>query len=888
MNMSNFNKNSKINSELLRDINSQFLITEANGFGSLVNYTSLSDEPVHRWFRYREGYSIQLVKKLIEHLPKGSIIFDPFCGCGTSLIAAQDLGFESYGFDINPLSILVSKVKTRQYSDEDLNYLEIIKNKIKRISIKNPEDASPGLSIIDKVFHPDILSSLLRIRRYFNNIEEEHIRDFVKVAWLSILEEVSNVYKEGNGIKYRNRKRLPTGYITIPDKDWQKQIFPKDKFEFPKDRIIDKLSIMINDARKRNKKLPKAHIIEASAEKANEFIKENSISYIVFSPPYCNCFNYFKIFKIELWMGEFVKTYKDIQSLNSRAMRSHVETKMDRDYDKPIPHVDEFVALIDKENLWDRRIPKAVQGYFNDMNRILDTLYKVLKPEGQCVIVVGNSSYSSIIIPTDTLLAKISYNLGFKVDRISVARHLTTSSQQKKKLEDRKEYLRESLVILRKPDERLEEKKLLYVEDLPLNIKINKEEVFVIKNNGLTKFTHKFHRYPGKFIPHIPRWAILKHLNSKQNDIVLDPFCGSGTTLVESMLLGFNSYGIDIDPIAKLVSRVKTTLINNHDLNKCIKKVTNEITTRKRGKFKPKIQTINHWFTKQAINDLSIIRDVIEEYKNQPKIYDFLLVCFLSIIRRVSNADNQTQKTYVSHTYKKVPEHALSLFQNTLENYSARLKGFIDSLPNNSQSFLLEINDSRQLYNSWQANDLPKVNIVITSPPYIKSVDYVYNQMAEYFWVGDLFNMETQLKQNEYKKHYIGSTKILKNQYQEYHKMEIRSVDELTYKIYKKNPKYAFIVYKYFIDLTQHLIEIKKILSNNAHYIMVVGDCIVSNEPVMVHQLIQECASEAGYEVDTIFGYEIRNRHMRFPRRGRGGIVRYDWVIDFKQRVSLL
>lgn len=882
MSGSSVKENTKINAKLLNGINSEFKLTEANGFGSLVNYSSLSDEPVHRWFRYREGYSIQLVNKLISGLPKGSIILDPFCGCGTSLIAAQDLGFESYGFDINPISTLVSKVKTRQYSENDLNLLESIKNDIKQISRKSPSDPPPVLSIINKVFHPDILDSLLRMRNFFKTIKEEHIRDFLKVAWLSILEGVSNVYKEGNGIKYRNRKRLPTGYITIPDEEWQNKLFPEDKFEFPKTRVLEQVSLMIGDARDRNTKLPKAHVIEASAETIHDHLPENSVAYIVFSPPYCNCFNYFKIFKIELWMGEFANTYKDIQALNARAMRSHVETRMQRDYDKPIPFVDEYVELIDRDKLWDSRIPKAVQGYFIDMKKILGSLYKVLKPDGKCVIVVGNSAYSGILIPTDSLLAKISNDLGFEVEKISVARHLTTSSQQKKKLDDRKEFLRESLVILKKPDERLEEKKLLYVGELPIDIDSNKEEVFVIRNNGLCVHTHKFHRFPGKFIPHIPRWAIIKFLDSKSKRIVLDPFCGSGTTLVESMLFGHDAYGIDIDHIARLVSRAKTTPIDLSVLRESVRTVKKKIKSRKEGIFKPTIETLNHWFTEQAVNDLSIIRDVVEEFKDEPKIYDFLMVCYMSIIRRASNADNQTQKTYVSHTYEKVPEPAIPLFEKALDNYSKRLKGFMCSISNDARSYLPELNDSRQFGSSWSSQGLPKVDLAITSPPYVKSVDYVYNQMAEYFWIGDLFGMENQPKQNEYKKNYIGTTKVLKSEYEEYQKTGINSVDDLSKRIYEKSQKHAFIVYKYFSDMIKHFEEMKNVLKDHAHYVMVVGDSLVSNEPVMVHELIQDCAKDVGYDVDGIFGYEIRNRHMRFPRQGRGGIVRYDWVIDFK------
>lgn len=870
----------KKNSALLERLCLDLPIVEGNGFGNLVNYTTLCDESIHRWFRYREGYSTQLVKNLIKDLPKGAVIVDPFGGCGTTLIAAQELGYESYGFDINPLSTLITRVKVRNYTQSDIDDLNLLKQEASQLSANSPVDDIPALSITNKIFHSEILSSLLILRRFIKSVSKEHLRDLMMVAWLSIIEGVSNVFKEGNGIKYRNNKRTSDGHVKISDEEWQKKLFPKDKFDFVKVRFSEQLSLMISDIQQRKRKIPKAHVIEASAEKVQDYLKDNSVSYIVFSPPYCNCFNYFKIFKVELWMGEFVMTYKDMQALNRRAIRSHVETTMNRDYDESISYVDEFIELIDIENLWDRRIPKAVQGYFIDMKRILTALYKVLKPGGKCVIVVGNSAYAGIIIPTDALLAKIGLELGFGIEKISVARHLTTSSQQKLILNDRKEYLRESLVFLTKQDPRLEDKKLIHVNELPTDISTTSEEVFVIGNNGLCNLTHKFHRYPGKFIPHIPRWAVNKYLD-QESGFVFDPFCGSGTTLVESMLLGHSAYGMDIDPIARLISKVKTTPIPRKKLDSCIKQIKAQINKANDGVFKPDIPTLTHWFNETAVKDLSVIRDVIESYKNDKKLYDFLIVCFLAIIRRVSNADNQTQKTYVSHTYNKVVEPAKPLFENILYDYADRLTGFADNLKGNIEGHLLPYRDSRNFAENWISDSLPSIDLAVTSPPYVKTVDYVYNQMAEYFWIGDLFQMENQAKQNDYKKNYIGNQKIAKSIYKELQRTGIGSIDKISESIYQKDKKHAFIVYKFFSDMIQHFEEMKKILSPRAHYIMVIGDSIVSDIPIPTHKLIQDCGHQNGYGISNVFGYEIRNRYMRFPRRGRGGIVRYDWVVDF-------
>src|SRR4030066_1829444 len=69
--------------------------------------------------------------------------------------------------------------------------------------------------------------------------------------------------------------------------------------------------------------------------------------------------------------------------------------------------------------------------------------------------------------------------------------------------------------------------------------------------------THGIHRYPAKFIPQIPRYCLESY--SKKGDDVLDPFMGSGTTLLESYIAGRNSYGIDIHPLAKLITKANVT-----------------------------------------------------------------------------------------------------------------------------------------------------------------------------------------------------------------------------------------------------------------------------------------------------------------------------------------
>lgn len=125
--------------------------------------------------------------------------------------------------------------------------------------------------------------------------------------------------------------------------------------------------------------------------------------------------------------------------------------------------------------------------------------------------------------------------------------------------------------------------------------------ILSINTNSVTQYTHGFHKYPAKFIPQIPQWAINKYLKNKKDKLILEPFCGSGTTLVESALSGNYSIGIDIDPLSALISKAKTTKINVEKLIEVVNWLKENINTTPKELFTPDCQTLEHWFTKKTL-----------------------------------------------------------------------------------------------------------------------------------------------------------------------------------------------------------------------------------------------------------------------------------------------
>lgn len=435
-------------------------------------------------------------------------------------------------------------------------------------------------------------------------------------------------------------------------------------------------------------------------------------------------------------------------------------------------------------------------------------------------------------------------------------------------------------------------KEILHFEILPKEIPFGSE--VSINTTNVVPISHGFHKYPGKFIPQIPKWAINKYLKNN-NELILDPFSGSGTTLVESILSGYNSYGIDIDPLSCLIAKVKSTPIQKKDFILVRDWMLLNIDSTP-PEFIPNIKTLSHWFNEDAINKLSRIRTLTERIpehfsylNNVSDIYDAFIVALSAIVRRVSNADNQSQKTYVSHTRAKIPAEVFSIYTKQLQLFTSAYDDFEKIWDGKTKSSLI-LSDGRANISEYLTE---KISLIITSPPYIKSIDYVYNQMVELFWVGDLFDMETQPKQNKKRKKYTGTTLVSKAEYVNFsiNNSLIRSPMLEDYlveilKDQKNGEKHAHIVNNYFEYMYEHFKGAYDILEKNSHYVMAIGNSNVSDVEINTADLLIEFAERAGFQLDTRWSYIIKNHFMGFDRGKKGGKITRDHMLIFKKKLD--
>jgi len=195
--------------KILRQMGDLVRFRNRSDLASFVNWSGNAASPIHRWLRYREAYSPHLITKL----SLGDKILDPFCGCGSILIGAAQSGYTSVGIDVNPLAVFATKVKLTPLSRPQLLAVQKFVDGLGAMIDDAPMWPAPALSIVAKVFEPQILDALLRIRTLIESrfSADQGSRSFLHLAWVAILEKVGSYFKEGNGIKYRNRKRLKTG-----------------------------------------------------------------------------------------------------------------------------------------------------------------------------------------------------------------------------------------------------------------------------------------------------------------------------------------------------------------------------------------------------------------------------------------------------------------------------------------------------------------------------------------------------------------------------------------------------------------------------------------------------------------------------------------------------
>ncbi|QNB05771.1 restriction endonuclease [Herbaspirillum frisingense] len=679
---------------------------------------------------------------------RGELIFDPFGGSGTTALESIRLGRRAVSVDANPMAALIGKVKTARVDPESAAKLHLLHGALKGLLDHLPTNPSelaekygsyaPVIANCEKWFADSAFGELAHIKFRISRLDSEIASN---IALLALSRTVLSASFQDSETRYKSVPRdVPIGETTRRYVKEFESVMKSVAQNAPATRYgISRF--ITSDVR---------HLQSSD-------LLDNSVDLIVTSPPYGNATDYHLYHRFRLlWLGF------DPIALGKIEIGSHLKHQ---------------------------REASGFESYFSDMVQAVSGMSRVLKHGRYAVLVIGDSVYNGEKFDTARLLADKASELGFEANCvIDRALHKTKRSFS---IAGRRA-ASESILILRKAAHKTSV--LLHSPPYkmwPYEMKLREGELPITKNReavtqatlkrsmdiaGLLKarqlvFTHKIeypnglqeptwqailengtaanpvyrkdpkyvthglHIYKGKFYPQLAK-GLINQLALEPGAKILDPFCGSGTTLLEGHLNGYATYGCDLNPLASLIARAKTQIIEvDPDLVTEVVSAVLDTIENPPADFPVNLEQfpeecleeIARWFATPIAQKLNWLLAVIRS-GSDGTVREFLEVIFSSIVRDVS----QQEPTDLRIRYRKeLLEDAdvLGLFKAQLSLQFERIEKFWKIrgyAPHQFLSTHATYGDNRltETYDALGLSD-DSVDLVLTSPPYAMALPYI-------------------------------------------------------------------------------------------------------------------------------------------------------------------
>lgn len=422
-----------------------------------INRLRPEDQPFHSWYRFVLSFPAHLVSDCLSRLGAragNDVLFDPFCGTGTTLVEAKRLGFSAFGMEALPVPALAARVKT----DWDLSPKVLERTAIEVIGRAQEEYESSGLpgalplfdqgnrpvsswtpprEILDLIprgmISPLPLRRVLILRDHIDRVRDVRIHAALRVALAaSLVEEIGNV---GFG---------PEIYTTRPKED-----VPVC------DVVLRKVRRMAQDLQNvAGASHPKTSVLQGDSRELAG-VPEGIVDVVITSPPYPNEKDYTRTTRLETVLLGLVRDRAELRALKKTLLRSNSRGVYREDTDdvlaRRFPRIVDIARRIEerrialgKDSGFERMYPRVVLLYFSGMMRHFLEMRRVLRPGARLAYVVGDQmSYLMVPIPTGALLAEVARAAGYVVDGIDLWRtRISTTSGV---------HLREEVVLLRWP-----------------------------------------------------------------------------------------------------------------------------------------------------------------------------------------------------------------------------------------------------------------------------------------------------------------------------------------------------------------------------------------------------------------------------------------------------
>ncbi|MFX0123535.1 MAG: DNA methyltransferase [Candidatus Hodarchaeota archaeon] len=327
--------------------------------------------------------------------------------------------------------------------------------------------------------------------------------------------------------------------------------------------------------------------------------------------------------------------------------------------------------------------------------------------------------------------------------------------------------------------------------------------------------THKFHSYPARFIPQIPR-TIYDICLASNGVKIFDPFMGCGTTLVEAILTQNHAGGVDLNPLAVLISQVKTKSLNvnrlseiwqtfqiqSQNIDNVIKKEElskDESNLNLTDRFEFPNRILSKRFTPMNVQAFSLILDYIMNEITQVDFQNFFKVGLSSTVTTLAESRNWRKVKIWKNFQSKI-----NSMIRIMEDFNKRSKNF-----NNEMHKDIRLSDSRNV--SFISDE--SIDCIVTSPPYVNALDY--NRIHQY-------NMS-----------------ILGYDYREFAKGEIGAHGHFISNRWR-------LLTEYLGDLFQSISEMIRVVKSGSVVCIVIGDSCLEYERIKSHIHVEKIGKLLG------------------------------------------
>ncbi|WKN43390.1 DNA methyltransferase [Tunicatimonas pelagia] len=369
---------------------------------------------------------------------------------------------------------------------------------------------------------------------------------------------------------------------------------------------------------------------------------------------------------------------------------------------------------------------------------------------------------------------------------------------------------------------------------------------------------HKIHSYPAKF----PSLIVNKSIKYAQDngievDTIGDVFCGCGTTSLESKINAKNFWGCDINPVATLIAKAKSTYYCTETVQRYYNKTVKYYhDTVKNQDFRLlKDERINYWYQEKSIIDLNHLLNSIEINIPNGKYKNLFLCCFSNILKPTSRWLTKSIKPQIDKT-KEVSD-VIPSFE---KQFVATLKAIYQISTLKMQKANADIVTCNFLKTKKK---IPPIDLLVTSPPYVTAYEYADLHQLSTLWLGFTDNYRTLRKGT------IGSlyhTNISNHNIKSLNKTGRHICNSMSTIDNKK----ALTIAKYFIDLEGTVSKCYKIMSKKSVSIFVIGNTSYKKVKIDNANYLIECMQDNGFKNVEIYKRKVQSKILTPYRNEQG------------------